>query len=290
MLTSAPFDPDPPPGEKHRHEAPAENPVARRHPLAFNTAMSPDPTTVPLHGERLDLLPIAPEHAEELAAALADPALHAFTGGRPATAEEMRARCARLAAGSPDPAERWGNWVLRLRADGALVGYVQATVRPEETEVAWVVGTPWQRRGLATEAARALLAHLAAVGVTTAVAHIHPDHRGSRRVAHALGLRPTARTQDGETRWQADLTRPDLFPDVIGMTFEHAARLTAVAEECRPVLAEQGMEAVQRLLVEREVSMISAILVTRALLGPSGVSLHAAREAVELSAARQPDF
>ncbi|MFJ7911854.1 GNAT family N-acetyltransferase [Kitasatospora sp. NPDC096204] len=169
--------------------------------------MHPDLTTAELRSERLDLLPIAPEHAEELAAALADPALHAHTGGRPATVEEQRARCARLAAGSPDPAEAWGNWVLRLRADGALTGYVQTTVRPDEAELAWVVGTPWQRRGLATEAARALLAHLAAAGVRTAVAHIHPDHHASAKVARALGLHPTTRTQDGETRWQADLTR-----------------------------------------------------------------------------------
>lgn len=191
-------------------------PVARRPPIAFNTAMHPDPvtdltaadlTTAELRSERLYLLPIAPDHAEELAAALADPALHAFTGGRPATVEEQRARCARLAAGSPDPAEAWGNWVLRLRADGALTGYVQTTVRADGAELAWVVGTPWQGRGLATEAARTLLAHLAAAGVTTAVAHIHPGHHASAAVARALGLHPTAHTQDGETRWQSALTR-----------------------------------------------------------------------------------
>lgn len=125
----------------------------------------------------------------------------------------MRARCARLAAGSPDPAEAWGNWVLRQRADGALTGYVQATVRSEaseasEVELAWVVGTPWQGRGLATEAARALLDHLAAADTTTAIAHIHPDHHASARIARALGLRPTPHTQDGEIRWQADLPQP----------------------------------------------------------------------------------
>ncbi|GHF30798.1 hypothetical protein GCM10018790_05470 [Kitasatospora xanthocidica] len=252
--------------------------------------MRPDPTTAPLRSERLDLLPIAPGHAEELAAALADPALHAFTGGRPATAEEMRARCARLAAGSPDPAERWGNWVLRLRADGVLTGYVQATVGPEETELAWVVGTLWQRRGLAVEAARALLDHLTAAGVTTAVAHIHPDHRASAAVARTLGLRPTARTQDGETRWQADLTRPDFFPNVAGLTAEHAARLTTLVEECHPVLADEGMAAVQSLLAERGVGMIPAIMVTKALLGWAGTSLRTAREIVELSEARTPTF
>ncbi|MFE2723278.1 hypothetical protein [Kitasatospora sp. NPDC059327] len=40
------------------------------------------PTAVILRTERLDLLPIGPEHAEAMAAALADPALYTFTGGK----------------------------------------------------------------------------------------------------------------------------------------------------------------------------------------------------------------
>lgn len=169
--------------------------------------MRPD-TTVTLHGERLDLVPLRPEHAEEMAAALADPALHAFTGGTPDDADALRTRYARLTAGSPDPAETWGNWALRLRDDGRLAGYVQATVRGDVAELAWVVGTPWQGRGLAAEAARTLLAHLTAAGITTATAHIHPDHHASAAVARALGLTPTTHRQDGETRWQAHLTPP----------------------------------------------------------------------------------
>ncbi|MFF1904201.1 GNAT family N-acetyltransferase [Kitasatospora sp. NPDC058218] len=160
-------------------------------------------TTVPLHTERLDLLPIGPEHAEELAAALADPALHAFTGGEPATADALRARYARLAAGSPDPAAAWGNWALRLRADGRLTGYVQATVGAGAAEIAWVLGTPWQGRGLAGEAARALVAHLRASGVTEVFAHIHPDHHASAAVARAADLAPTGEQQDGEVRWSS---------------------------------------------------------------------------------------
>ncbi|MFJ9951436.1 GNAT family N-acetyltransferase [Kitasatospora sp. NPDC091207] len=159
------------------------------------------PTAVILRTERLDLLPIGPEHAEAMAAALADPALYTFTGGEPPTADALRTRYTRLAAGSPDPAETWGNWALRLRADGRLTGYVQATVGPAATEIAWVLGTPWQGRGLATEAARGLLTHLRAAGVTTVLAHIHPDHHASAAVARALGLTPTADHQDGETRW-----------------------------------------------------------------------------------------
>ncbi|MEV7021567.1 GNAT family N-acetyltransferase [Kitasatospora sp. NPDC093558] len=163
--------------------------------------MRPDTATT-LHGERLDLVPLRPEHAEEMAAALADPALHAFTGGTPDDADALRTRYARLAAGSPDPAETWGNWALRLHDGGRLAGYVQATVRGDTAELAWVVGTPWQGRGLATEAARRLLTHLTGSGITTVTAHIHPDHHASAAVARSLGLTPTTEQQDGETRWQ----------------------------------------------------------------------------------------
>ncbi|MFF2039521.1 GNAT family N-acetyltransferase [Kitasatospora sp. NPDC058170] len=165
-------------------------------------------TTVPLRSERLDLLPIGPDHAEEMAAALADPALYVFTGGEPPTADALRTRYTRLAAGSPDPALAWGNWALRLRADGRLTGYVQATIGPEAAEVAWVLGTPWQGRGLATEAARTLLAHLTAGGVTTVLAHIHPDHHASAAVARTLGLAPTGELHEGEVRWRLDQPTP----------------------------------------------------------------------------------
>ncbi|MFG2820774.1 GNAT family N-acetyltransferase [Kitasatospora sp. NPDC048365] len=146
---------------------------------------------------RLDLLPLRVEHAEEMAAVLADPALYAFTGGEPPTVEQLRARYERQTAGSPDPAEAWFNWVLR--ADGRLCGYVQATVRAAEAEVAWVVGTAWQGRGYAAEAARALVA---ALPEPTVVAHVHPDHTASAAVARAAGLLPTDRMLDGEARWE----------------------------------------------------------------------------------------
>ncbi|MET9962840.1 GNAT family N-acetyltransferase [Streptomyces sp. NPDC006326] len=150
------------------------------------------------------MLPLRPEHADELAVALADPALHVFTGGAPLPPEALRARCARLAAGSPDPSVVWGNWVLRLREDGRLVGTVQATVTParDTAEVAWVVGTPWQGRGLAVEAARALTGWLSGLPVGRLVAHIHPEHHASAAVAAACGFAPTPERVDGEIRWE----------------------------------------------------------------------------------------
>ncbi|MFD9123698.1 GNAT family N-acetyltransferase [Kitasatospora sp. NPDC059571] len=161
---------------------------------------------------RLDLPPLRPEHAEAMAQALADPALHAFTGGEPLDADRLRARYERLAAGPPDPTERWWNWALWLRAEDRPVGFVQATVDGggRTAEIAWVVGVPWQGRGLAVEAARALAAGLAGAGVARLVAHVHPDHRASAAVAAAVGLRPTGLLQDGEVRWEGPAGRsPD---------------------------------------------------------------------------------
>ncbi|RFC74458.1 GNAT family N-acetyltransferase [Streptomyces sp. AcE210] len=163
---------------------------------------------------RLELLPLQVEFAGEMAAVLGDPALHAFIGGAPLSAGELRERYGRLVAGSPDPAVSWCNWVLRIRDEGCLAGTVQATVGTDgdglEAEIAWVVGVSWQGRGLATEAARALVDWLGQWSVRTVVAHIHPDHAASAAVAAACGLAPTDRMHDGEVRWQRTLSRRTL--------------------------------------------------------------------------------
>ncbi len=162
----------------------------------------------PVGTSRLTLLPLRPEHATEMAGVLADPALHAFIGGSPLTPQELRTRYERLAAGSPDPAVSWCNWVIRLRDPGSLAGTVQATIAgvPELTaEVAWVVGTRWQGQGIATEAARALVSWLGRHRVRTVIAHIHPGHVASAAVAAAAGLTPTDHWQDGERRWEMAL-------------------------------------------------------------------------------------
>ncbi|MGW0764079.1 GNAT family N-acetyltransferase [Streptomyces sp. NPDC002676] len=168
--------------------------------------MTPAPLLAePITTARLELLPLGAEHAPEMAAALADPALHTFIGGTPATPEALRARYERLVAGSPDPAVSWCNWVLRPREAGRLIGTVQATVTGagrDLAEIAWVVGTPWQGNGYATEAARGLVGWLRERGVRTVLAHIHPGHHASAAVAGAAGLSPTGEEQEGEIRWR----------------------------------------------------------------------------------------
>ncbi|RDG32848.1 N-acetyltransferase [Streptomyces corynorhini] len=168
--------------------------------------------TAPIGTERLTLLPLRVEHAEEMAAVLADPALHRYIGGAPSTAEELRTRYARMVAGSPLQVISWCNWVIGVEGPAGqgrcLAGYVQATVVPSrdgaglDAEMAWVVGTAWQGQGIAKEAARGLVGWLVERGVGTLVAHVHPDHLSSAAVAASVGLTPTDEWQDGEVRWR----------------------------------------------------------------------------------------
>ncbi|MCX4779751.1 GNAT family N-acetyltransferase [Streptomyces sp. NBC_01264] len=152
---------------------------------------------------RLTLLPLEAAHAQEMATVLGDPELHRYVGGAPLTEPELRTRYARLAAGSPDPAVTWWNWVVRLDGAGRLVGTVQATVSGGVAEVAWVIGTPWQRRGIAAEAAAGPVGWLRTqAAVHAVIAHVHPDHTASAAVARASGLTPTDQRHDGEVRWE----------------------------------------------------------------------------------------
>ena len=153
--------------------------------------------------ERLTLEPLRPEHAAEMVAVLSDPALYEFTGGEPPTLAELRERYERQFVGhSPDGSEEWLNWIVRTVEDGQAIGFVQATVVDGTADLAWLIGTPWQGRGYATEAAREMLALLAQRGISHFTAHIRADHAASARVAANLGLSPTDEVADGEVVWR----------------------------------------------------------------------------------------
>jgi RimJ/RimL family protein N-acetyltransferase len=163
-----------------------------------------------LQTPRLRLVPIAEADAAELTVVLDDPRLHEFIGGSPQSEPELRARFRRWVAGSGKPAELWLNWVVRLAADGAAVGTLQATLTrrsgpaaPWSAEVAWVIGVPWQGQGFAAEAAVALVTWLTGAGVTDISACVHPQHQASQRVARRAGLTPTSEVVDGEQVWRA---------------------------------------------------------------------------------------
>ena len=161
-----------------------------------------------LETERLRLEPLTAAHADEMAPLLDDPTLHTYVGGAPLSLDELRARYARQEGGlSPDGRERWLNWICRERFALAAVGYIQATVDVERraAQVAWVIGSAYQGRGYAAEAAVAMVAWLTEDGVRVIDAHIHPDHAASAGVARAIGLTPTPTFVDGEVRWERAL-------------------------------------------------------------------------------------
>ena len=153
----------------------------------------------------LELRPLVPEDADEMAAVLGDERLHAFTGGHPLSPEQLRTRYERLAGGrSADGTEQWCNWIVRVQPGGDAVGFVQATVTDAggAATVAWVVGVPWQGQGYAAEAAVGVVDWLAGAGVRTIEAHIYPDHDASGRVAARAGLEPSADVVEGEVVWR----------------------------------------------------------------------------------------
>jgi RimJ/RimL family protein N-acetyltransferase len=162
--------------------------------------------------ERLLLEPLRPAHPTEMVVVLDDPELHRHVGGQPLLLEELRKRYEHRARGrSDDGSERWFNWIIRDRTSGDALGYVQATVEAASgiADVAWVVGSRFQGRGYAREAASAMVSWLCGNGVTAVSAHLHPGTRASEKVARAIGLGPTPTIAAGEVIWKSEgrLTR-----------------------------------------------------------------------------------
>jgi len=161
-----------------------------------------------MRSARLRLEPLSAGHAREAFPVFDDVRLHAWTGGEPASLEELAAKYRRQAGGqSPDGTQGWLNWILRTMPDGQLVGTVQATLRRPaagrlEAELAWVVGSAYQGSGYGREGALAMATWLRARGVESLIAHIHPENRASIGIAQALGLTPTSAVVDGEVRWR----------------------------------------------------------------------------------------
>lgn len=165
-----------------------------------------------LDTERLRLTPLVPDDANELLPVLDDQRLHAFTGGRPETIDELRARLdAWEAERSPDGREAWLNWLVRSADDRRVVGTMQATVERHpggsRAIVGWTVGLAEQRRGIGTEAARAIVGWLVAEGVTAVEAHVHPEHTASAGVARNAGLEVTDEIVEGEVVWRRSALR-----------------------------------------------------------------------------------
>ena len=157
---------------------------------------------------RLRLEALTVDHAVSMVDVLSDGALYQYIGGQPPTVSELRLRYAAQAVGhSEDQSQWWLNWIVSLRDSACAVGYVQATVEQAsagpEASIAWVIAPAFQGRGLATEAASAMVDWLSTMGVDHLVAYVHPAHAASQAVARRLGLHPTSAIEDGEVCWRS---------------------------------------------------------------------------------------
>jgi RimJ/RimL family protein N-acetyltransferase len=159
-------------------------------------------------GGRLQLEPMLPEHAPEMAEVLADPSLGEHEGGRPPSTEYLAHRYEILSSRrSPNGRELWLNWVIRLASEGRAVGFVQATVGGRVAALAWVVAVAWQGAGIATEAAAAVLEILKQEqGLTTFTASIAPGNQASKAVATKLGMSRSGAVHNGEEVWALTLS------------------------------------------------------------------------------------
>jgi len=155
-------------------------------------------------------------HAAEAFVAFDDARLHEFIGGAPLSCRSTAERYARLETGrSADGAQLWFNWMLGEAGSGELVGTVQATLERDgasDTDgsddcdcviasLAWVVALPFQRRGYATEAARAVTTWLGHAGIVRTRAYVHPRNLASAAIARSLGMARTTTLVDGEVLW-----------------------------------------------------------------------------------------
>ena len=86
------------------------------------------------------------------------------------------------------------------RASGELVGHMDfhPWFGRGTHEIGWAIGRPHQRRGYATEAARALLTHaFETLGCHRVVATCQPENLASWRVMEKLGMRREAHFRQG---------------------------------------------------------------------------------------------
>ncbi len=164
---------------------------------------------------RLRLRPLRPDDLTALHAAVyADPAVtwdgraHGLDEAREALAGKLRHH----------EEHGFGALAVEDREDGALLGWagLQHLEGGPEVELGYYLGRRAWGRGLATELARALVAHgFDELGLERIVAVVRPDNAASRRVLAKAGLHPagTGHHYGADVElWVIDLSRPGASP------------------------------------------------------------------------------
>lgn len=153
-------------------------------------------THVVLQTERLTVREWSENDLDSFCAVSSDPAVVRFiTGGVPLTKEQTAEQIARLS--SLQRTHGWTRWALELRdpAPGEPLGAVGfcgpgCTFAPD-IEVGWWMHSGLWGRGLATEAARAVVRHcFEVIGFERLICCVHPENAASLAVARKAGFEP----------------------------------------------------------------------------------------------------
>jgi ribosomal-protein-alanine N-acetyltransferase len=141
--------------------------------------------------DRLGVRHFRPDDWHDLYAYLSLPEVYAFEPGEPIDAMAARALAEERSKGSAFLA-------VELRAERVVVGHLWFDrVEPasmQTWELGYIFNPRYQRRGYATEAARALTSHaFSTLGVHRVVASCNPDNVASWRVLEKVGFVREAR-------------------------------------------------------------------------------------------------
>ena len=138
--------------------------------------------------ERLVIRSPEPDDFDSAKAIWCDPRVRRYTGGVPSPELFERSFYDDLARAPTD----YGFRTIIERASGAHVGdcgLLQKTVDSQpEVEINYFLNAAHWGRGLATEAARAMLEHGRTLGLTRIIALLHPDNDASAKVARRLQM------------------------------------------------------------------------------------------------------
>lgn len=168
---------------------------ARRAPVA--TTVERRTAVHELTTERLTLTPVRPSDHAVLLEHWRRPPVRAFLfDDEPIDAERVTAMIED--SERTFAAEGYGLWTMRLRRDDRFAGTAGLARMDDldELEILYALEPELQGRGLATEAARAVLTHaLETLGRPRVIAEIDETNRASIAVATRLGLRRFATVQ-----------------------------------------------------------------------------------------------
>ena len=145
-----------------------------------------------LETERLLMRRLVASDLEDLYALYRDPEIRRYFPEGTLTLEETREELEWFQNGHPDHPEL-GLWATLHKPTGAFIG--RCGLLPwtidgvDEVEIAYLIAKPWQRQGLGTEAARALVRYgFEVLGLKRLIALIAPGHGTSIRTAESAGL------------------------------------------------------------------------------------------------------